>query len=588
MPVLLMTVVTLIVFIFGGKLYSRWIARILGENDQIPTPAVVYNDGRDFVPTKAPIVFAHHFASIAGAGPILGPLIALIYGWAPVWLWILFGGLLFGAVHDYTSLYIGMKEQGHSIANIARKTLGDLGFTLIISFTILMLILVTAMFLNISVVALTSFVPKGTLELPEGQTLFKTAVIDGNPMIKVGGIASMSVIVITILAPLIGWLYIKRKVSPLFCSLLALIICAISVTIGLKYPVILTGDQWRYALAIYTLLAAGIPVWIFLQSRDFINVHLLYIGLGLMLISVIGVIFHGNIHIDFPAMNIAQGQAVKGAIWPALFVIVACGAISGFHALVSTGTSCKQVDAERCARYIGFYAMILESALATLVICVIIVGLGWNKYLIYQYPMLVDLKTVPNPNLTFSLAVGSIGKLGLGLPLAVGTIFGLLLLEGFVITTLDTAIRLNRYLFEELWGVLFRKAPALLRHYWLNSALSVILMLLVSRSGGILKIWDIFAAANQLLAALTLITVSSWLIQKGKQFAFAFLPAIFMLVTTIVMLCLVLFKTYIPGKNYLLVVIDILLLVLAASVAVLSVKSIIRDVRRASTKQAIS
>jgi carbon starvation protein len=580
MAVVLMLASGLVVFIVGGRYYSIWISRILGENKNNPTPAVVVNDGVDFVPTKTPIVFAHHFASIAGAGPIIGPMIALIYGWAPVWLWLLFGGLLFGAVHDYTSLYIGMREGGHSISTVARKTLGDVGFTLMICFTILMLILVTAMFLNVSCVALTSFVPKGVLELPEGQTLFRTVVQDGVPMIKVGGIASSSVILITLLAPFIGWLYIKRKVSPLICSIFALVICAISVTFGLHYPVTLNPEQWRYALAIYTLLAAGIPVWIFLQSRDFINVHLLYIGLIFMIVTVIGVIFRGHMTFDFPAMNIAQGQQTQGFIWPTLFVIVACGAISGFHSLVSTGTTCKQVEAEYCARYIGFFGMLLESLLAILVICVIVIGLGWKDFLTYQYPMLLGLKTTPNPNLTFSLAFGMAGKAGLGVAVAIGTVFGLLLLEGFVVTTLDTAVRLNRYLFEELWGMLFKNVPAFLKHYWVNSAIAVILMVYVSKSGGILVIWGIFASANQLLAALTLITVSSWLIQKHKQYSFTMIPAIFMLVTTIVMLVMVLVKTYIPTSNHLLTVIDLILIVLSAGVVWLSVKAMIHDLRK--------
>jgi len=579
MSIILILAVSLLVFLLGGKIYSNRIARILGEDKQRQTPAVAVNDGYDFVPTKTWIVFAHHFASIAGAGPIIGPLIAVIYGWAPVWLWILLGGLLFGAVHDYTALYVGMREGGRSIATVARKTLGDLGFTLMISFTILMLILITATFLNISVTALTSYLPRNTLDLKEGQALFKERIQDGVPMVKVGGIASMSVIIITIFAPLVGWLYIKRKAKPLYCSILALIICAVSVRTGLLHPVMLNGEQWRWALAIYTLFAAGIPVWIFLQSRDFINVHLLYIGIALMIIAVLGAVFKGGLNIDFPAWNIAQGQAVKGFIWPTLFVIVACGAISGFHALVATGTSCKQIEAEHCARYVGFYAMLLESAFATLVVCVILIGLGWSKYLLYQYPMLVGSKLTPNPNLTFSLAFGQTTKIGLGLPISFGTVFGLLLLEGFVVTTLDTAVRLNRYLFEELWMMLFKKVPWLLKHYWFNSALAVACMIYVSKNGGILAIWDIFASANQLLAALTLITVSSWLIQKGKKYSFALLPAIFMLFTTIVMLLLVLFKTYIPQKNYLLTVIDILLVVLASAVVWLSVKSIIRDLR---------
>ena len=584
MPILLMLVVSAVVFIFGGRIYSNWIAKVMGEDKNRPTPAVTVNDGRDFVPTKTPIVFAHHFASIAGAGPIVGPLIALIYGWAPVWLWILLGGLFFGAVHDYTTLYIGTREGGRSIAVVARRTLGDFGFLLIISFTILMLILVTATFLNISAVALTSLVPKGILNLPEGQKLFREIIQpDGSTMIKVGGIASMSVIIITLCAPFVGFLYIIKQVKPLYCSIIALVICSISVFVGLKFPVTLNADQWRYALAFYTLVAAGIPVWIFLQSRDFINVHLLYIGIGMMTVAVIGVIFQGNFHIDFPAFNIAQGQKVNGSVWPALLVLVACGAISGFHSLVATGTSCKQITGERCARTIGFYGMLLESALATLVICTILIGIGWSKYLTFQYPSLVGSSAIANPNLTFSLAFGNLGNLGLHISVAFGTVLGLLLLEGFVITTLDTAVRINRYLFEELWMILFKKVPAALSHYWMNSFLAVLFMLIVAKSGSITEIWKIFASANQLLAALALITVSSWLIQKGRKYLFAFVPAVFMLITTMVMLVMVLLNSYIPTRNYLLTVIDIILVILAFCVVWLSANAMSRDLKAAKS-----
>ncbi len=283
MTVLLILLVAAIVLGIGGRTYAHFLARSIGEDVSRPTPALVKEDGRDFVPTPTPVVFAHHFASIAGAGPIIGPVIALIYGWLPALLWVLVGGVLIGAVHDYLATYMATREGGQSMATITRKMLGKDAFIAITIFLIIMLALVCAAFLNASATALTSMLPFDRLQLAADQTLFR--VVDGKAVI--GGIASMSVVCITAVAPLMGYLYLKRKVAVWKCSVLAIVICAASITIGLFCPIQFSPGMWKFMLSFYVLVAAGVPVWVFLQSRDFINVHILYVGMTLLLITLI-------------------------------------------------------------------------------------------------------------------------------------------------------------------------------------------------------------------------------------------------------------------------------------------------------------
>ena len=251
------------------------------------TPAVVKNDGRDYVPTPTPVVFAHHFASIAGAGPILGPVIAIVYGWVPALLWVVIGGVFIGAVHDYLATYMATREGGQSIATIARRLLGKDACVALTILLIVMLALVCATFLNASAVALTSMLPLDRLDLRPDQTLFRVVNKGGSEQIVIGGIASMSVVCITLVAPLIGYMYLKRKVAVWKCSVLAMAICAASITFGLFRPVTLPPLAWKLLLSAYVLVAAGVPVWIFLQSRDFINVHILYVGMAALLVTLV-------------------------------------------------------------------------------------------------------------------------------------------------------------------------------------------------------------------------------------------------------------------------------------------------------------
>ena len=568
MNVLLIFLITIAVFFVGYRYYARFIEKTFDVDGSHVTPAVEVNDGVDYVPTKKIVIFGHHFASIAGGGPIIGPTVAMIFGYVPVWLWIMVGTLFIGAVHDFTALLASMRERGKSMAEIAEKTMGRAGFLLFIAFTIIMLLMVTSVFLTLTTTALASKYPISYFGAEV--TNIQTIVENGVTYAVIGGIASTSVIFITLCSPLVGFLLYKKGVNTYAVSALAVFICVVSVQIGLIFPIKIDPFYWMILLSIYTIFAAGVPVWLVLQPRDFTNSFMLYGGvIGIFLGTVI-LGFKGGM-MQAPALNIAAGNMQLGYVWPILFITVACGAISGFHALVAGGTTSKQVAQERPdAKVVGYGGMVLESLLAVGVVIAVGVGLSYEQLTSLVFPTAAGVKS--NPILAFSLGLGGLLNKSMGLPLTYGVVFGILLVEGFVVTTLDTAVRLNRYLFEELWSMIFKNVPRLLKTYLFNSFLCVGLMFILAYYNTFKQLWQLFGSANQLLAALTMLAVSLWLMQRGKKFLFALLPGIFMLITTIASLILILVKDYIPKQNYMLAAGDIVLLALAAGVTVLFIK----------------
>ena len=566
MNVGLIIVVSLVLLGLGYRFYGSYVARALGVDAARPTPAVTRRDDRDFIPTRTPVLFGHHFASIAAAGPIVGPTLAVIYGFVPAWLWILGGVIFVGAVHDFTALYVSIREKGQSTAEVARSTLGRNGFLFYVSFALILCILVCAAFLQLAAVALTSTVALSDLGLGADQTLLRTAVdADGTVRGLLGGIASTSVVLMTLLAPLMGWLLYRKGIPVAAASGLALVIAAGSVWVGFLVPLGINAEVWMGVLAAYTLVAAAIPVWIVLQPRDFVNVHFLYIGLMAMVAGLIAAGFRG-LTLDAPGFQFTpEAFAAIGAVWPFLFVTIACGSVSGAHGLVCGGTTCKQVSSEKDAKTVGYGGMLLEAVLGLCVVLVILGGLGYAGYHAVVWPETGR----GNAPLAFALGVGKTLEKGFGLSTVYGTLFGILLLEGFVITTIDTIIRLSRYLFEELWDTLFTEAPSILRNKVVNSLLPVGAMVFLAFTNGYKAIWPIFGSANQLLAALTLIAVTAWLVREGRRFLFTALPAAFMLVTTFASLALLL-PRYVRDGRWALVAADVVLFVLAVGVVALT------------------
>jgi len=567
-------------FYIAYRFYARRIAKTFEENDANITPANEINDGVDYVPTKLGVVFSHHFASIAGAGPIIGPVVAIVFGYIPVWIWIILGTIFFGAVQDYTTLFVSLREKGRSVADISNKALGRFGFFLFIAFTIIMLLMVTSAFLGLTTVSLTSLVPLGEMKITGDPYLLKTITgTDGIVRVQIGGIASTSVIVMTLFAPLMGYMLYKKQVRVKIMSLIALTVGVVSIVAGVFFPITLEPHIWMYIITVYVVIAAGVPVWVILQPRDFTNSFLLYLGIGALFTGVIGGGLAG-LTPQMPAFNIAGGEKILGMIWPFLFITVACGAISGFHALVTGGTVSKQISSETHARKIGYGGMLLESILAVLVTLTICAGLKYEMYSSIVFPTAKG--ALSNPILAFSLAMGTLLHEALGIPVAAGTVMGILMIEGFVITTLDTAVRLNRYLFEELWSTLMKNPPAILKSYLFNASLSAGLMLLLCQTNTFKLIWPIFGAANQLLAALALIVVSVWLANRGKSNLFTLIPAILMMITTLAALWELLMKHYIPNHKIPLSIAAILLIALSIGVIILSIIKL-SSIRRKKT-----
>lgn len=579
MNVLWILAVAIPFFLLAYRFFARYLQRSMSAGEEQQAPSISLNDGVDYVPSKTPVVFSHHFASIAGAGPIVGPTVAMIYGYIPVWLWVLLGAVFIGAVQDYASLFVSMRERGHSMAQVADRTLGRTGFFLVIAFSIIILLLLTSAFLGLSATALTSLVPLDQMHMRADQTFLQVEPgADGVVRAKIGGIASMSLIIITACAPIIGWLVYKRGIRLSIMFPAAIILCLGSIVFGVFYPVNLQPLTWMIALTVYVALASGVPVWAILQPRDFINSFLLYFGMILLIIGVIAAGLRGDAFL-MPAFNIADGGAKLGMVWPFLFITVACGAISGFHAMVTGGTTCKQLSNERASRGVGYGGMLMEGFLALLVVIAIGAGLTLDEFSAVVFPTAKGVGS--NPVLAFALGMGNLVYRALGIPMEYGTVFGMLMVEGFIVTTLDTAARLNRYLLEELWTALFKKPARLLQNHFFNACIVSGLMFLFCYTNTFKYIWPIFGSANQLMAAMTLLVVAVWLALRSRPVWYAVWPAIFMMITTLVSLTDLLVHKYIPARNIPLMLTAALLIVLAFGVIILAIRQFIR--LRAST-----
>jgi len=554
-------------FLLAYHVYGRILGRVFGEDPARKTPAFEQQDGKDFVPAKPAVLFGHHFASIAGGGPVVGPTVALIFGYGPAWLWIVVGAIFIGGVHDFSSLFISIRERGSSIAEIAGRYLGREGFVLFIAFAIVYILLVTSAFLQMTATALTSLVPAEALGMEGGTGLLKTVMDAGVEKVKIGGIASTSVIIITAFAPLLGWLLYRKGARTWLMAVMAIAVCAVSIRAGLAYPLSIGPDTWMLILSVYVFFACGIPVWIVLQPRDFTNSFILYGGILLLVAGAAGAGLRG-VELAAPAFSPASGEAALGAIWPFLFITIACGAISGFHALVASGTTSKQITAESHARRIGYGGMLLEGVLAICVVTAVASGISFGTFKSIVFPETGQ----SNPILGFAMGMGGFLHKGLGINPTYGTVFGILMVEGFVVTTLDTAVRLNRYLLEGLWKTAFGTPPALLRSYYVNSLICVVLMLVLAKTNAFLAIWPVFGTANQLLAALTLTCVTVWLKTRRKPYIFALVPALFMLATTTASLVMLLKDKYVPEGNAILATAAVLLLALSAAFIFISAR----------------
>ncbi|WP_026492555.1 carbon starvation CstA family protein [Butyrivibrio sp. XPD2002] len=514
----LLLIVSIAILAVGYVFYGGWLAKQWGIDPSRKTPAHELEDGMDYVPAKTPVLMGHHFSSIAGAGPINGPIQAAVFGWVPVLLWVLIGGIFFGGVHDFGALFASLRHKGQSIGEIIDDSMGRTAKKLFLTFGYLTLLLVVAAFS--SIVASTFGTTTAAGVAVEGATL---AANESTAMISLLFIA---------LAIIFGYFVYRKNANIALASVLGCAGIAAIVAIGLNFhPVALSYNTWMWVLGAYILVASVTPVWILLQPRDYLSSFLLYFMIAAGVIAVIGAVVTGNGQFAVPAMGDASlkgtGVFTTGTAFPALFVTIACGAISGFHSLVSSGTTAKQLDNEKNARPVAYGSMLIECIVAVISLCAI--GFVWSA---------ASDGTYASPTQVF--AGGLSAMIGSFAPSVQNTMYQMLILavSVFCLTSLDTATRLARYMFQEFFleqGQTAKDATGykkVLANPYVATAITVVLGVSLGMTG-YTKIWPLFGAANQLLAAVGLIAVCTWLGAVGKNNKMFYIPMVFMLVVTI-------------------------------------------------------
>lgn len=494
--------ISIIVLILGYLSYGRWLSRKWGVDPSRKTPAHTECDGVDFVPAKPSVLLGHHFSSIAGAGPITGPIQAAVFGWIPVTLWVLIGGLFFGAVHDFGSMLASVRNKGRSIGELISESMGTRAKRMFLIFAYLTLILLMSAFA--SIVANT----------------FDGTTSDPSQNLTNGMAASISMLFIAA-SVILGILMNRFNLSSVSSAVIAVIILLVCIVIGMNCPIYISRDIWFLIQAVYIVVAAVIPVWILLQPRDYLCSFLLY---GIIGAAVIGVIF-ANPSLSLPGFT--SFETKLGYLFPALFITVACGAISGFHSLVASGTTAKQIDNERHILSIGYGGMLIECVMA--IIALICVGILYSN------------GNMPDGTPTQIFAKGISTMLSsIGLQDYEATTYSLVILavSAFALTSLDTATRLARFMLQEFFLEKDQK-PSDLQGYKriiTNPIVATVLTVFLGMalaSVGYEKVWGLFGAANQLLAVLALLAVCAWLGNIGKSNRMLYIPMMFMLAATL-------------------------------------------------------
>jgi len=523
MDALLLMIVTFVGYILMYRVYSKYIATKIFKlnNDNIP-PSIEFEDGIDYVPTKKGIIFGHHFTSIAGTGPIVGPAIAIIWGWVPAVLWVFIGSVFIGAIHDFGSLIISMRNQGKSISEFTAKYITNRAKHFFFFVVLLALWVVISIF-GLVIAVIFSMYPESVLpvwlQIP--------------------------------IAIYLGHLFYKKGKSITLWSIVAIIVMYGTIILGYYFPIEMptifgmppTGS-WTIILLAYAFFASVLPVTTLLQPRDYINSHQLVIAMTLLVLGVIASTLWGNLEMVAPAVQIHPAEAPP--MWPFLFITIACGAVSGFHCLVSSGTSSKQVSCEKDSLFVGVGSMLTEGALATLVIIAVAGGIGLG-YTDSDGNTLMGVSAWSSHYSSWAVATGLASKIAafvdgaanmisnIGIPkgIAVG-IMGVFV-ASFAGTTLDSATRIQRYVFTE---VAVGLKLNVFKNRYLSTGLVVLtglaLAFLSGADGkGALKLWPLFGAINQTLGALALIVITMYLKRKGGwTWLISGIPGLFMIVMT--------------------------------------------------------
>ena len=557
MSTLVIVLIAIVVLGAGYVFYGRHIAKKWGIDPKAKTPAVEINDGKDYVPTNGWTVFSHQFSSIAGAGPVTGAIQAAVFGWLPVLLWILIGGVFFGAVTDFGALYASVKNQGKSMGMLIEKYIGKLGRKLFTIFCWLFSLLIIAVFADMV---------SGTFNAFDA----KTGALSANA--AANGSAGMVSIMFMVFAVIFGFIQKKFNFSGFKEFLIGIVFIVASFAIGIKCPITLGKDGWSYVVFAYIFVAAIMPIWLMKQPRDYMTTIMF---VCMILGAAVGLI------IGHPTMNLPVFTGFKneqlGTMFPILFVTVACGAVSGFHSLVSSGTSSKTIENEKDMLKVGYGAMILESVLAVLALCV--AGAAAAKD---------GTPAEGTPFQIFSRGVAGFFE-KMGMPVSVATVFMTMCVSALALTTLDAVARIGKMSFQEIFSVDDMKNAKLWRKIVCNPYFATIITLAcgyVLTKIGYQKVWPLFGSANQLLSALVLITLCVFLKVTGRSNKMLFPPMIIMLCVTftaLVQRVIALVKAISAGTDIfgsvLQLVVAVLLIALGLTIAVNSAKSYVKSKR---------
>ena len=578
MNTLVIVLIAAVVLVAAYLLYGRWLAKKWGINPKAQTPAVKYNDGKDYVPTNGWTVFSHQFSSIAGAGPVTGAIQAAAFGWLPVLLWVLLGGVFFGAVTDFGALYASVKNDGKSMGVLIEKYIGKTGRKLFLLFCWLFTLLVIAAFADMVAGTFNAYTVK------DGVSVLADAA-------NTNGCAGTISIMFMVFAVIFGLIQKKFNLSGWKEAVVGLLCVVASFAIGMHFPLILSKDAWSYITFVYIFFAAVLPMWLLKQPRDYMTT---FMFIGMIAGAVIGLL------VAHPTMNLPVFTGFTneklGTLFPILFVTVACGAVSGFHSLVSSGTSSKTIENEKDMTKVGYGAMVLESLLAVLALCV--AGAAASQD---------GTPASGTPFQIFSRGVAGFFEM-FGIPVHFATVFMTMCVSALALTSLDAVARIGRMSFQELFAVDDMKNAKPWRKVLCNPYFSTIITLLcgfVLTKIGYANIWPLFGSANQLLSALVLITLCVFMKVTGRSNKMLFPPMIIMLCVTftaLVQRLIAMVKAIstaaavtIPagettwGKvflnNGLQLVIAVLLIVLGLTIVINSMKSYVKSKKNSETDE---
>ena len=554
---LVIILIAMAVLVAGYVFYGRWLAKTWGNDPNAKTPAVTKEDGQDYVPTNGWTVFAHQFSSIAGAGPVTGAIQAAVFGWVPVFLWIVLGGIFFGAVTDFGALYASVKNEGKSMGLLIEQYIGKTGRKLFLLFCWLFALIVIAAFADMVAGTFNAYtVVDGVSQLSDAA--------------KTNGAAGSISLLFIVFAVVFGLIQKKFKLTGWKQVVVGLICTVAAFAIGMACPITATKDTWSYLTFAYIFLAAVLPMWLLMQPRDYMTT---FMFAGMILGAVIGLLV-AHPKMSLPAFTGFHNDTL-GDLFPILFVTVACGAVSGFHSLVSSGTSSKTISNEKDMLKVGYGAMILESLLAILALCVAGAAAAADGTAASGTPFQI-----------FSSGVAGFFEM-FGIPVYAAQCFMTMCVSALALTSLDSVARIGRMSFQELFSVDDMEHAEGWRKVLCNKYFATVLTLacgFILTKIGYANIWPLFGSANQLLSALVLITLCVFLKVTGRKNRTLFPPLIIMLCVTFTALVertIGLVKAYSAGSAVFLVeglqlIIAILLMILGVTIVVHSGKELVK------------